>query len=272
MKKTALLFLTTLAFISTRAQKLPNKQEASQLPPVNIIIDGKADEWGSFKAFNAATDVFYSMANNQKQLFVIVQTPNYNITNKVTRGGITLTVNAGTQKDGAPASSITFPLIEPGALREIVQSMRNLIENTSAGDEEALTSAANKKLASGIKLIKASGLKNVSDSLMSIYNEQGVRAAAALSNKGILTCEFEIPLALLNLQGDQFSYNIKLNGPKLRPVQVPVYIPELEGNKAPVNVFKGQGAVANQDMTRQQAEMVATTLSTDFSAEYKLAK
>ncbi|MFD0748523.1 hypothetical protein ACFQZS_00110 [Mucilaginibacter calamicampi] len=272
MKKITSTIFAILVFAGVSAQKLPNVQQSSVKAPAIVKIDGKADEWGAFKAFNAATDAFYSLANSENRLYLIVQTANYNITNKVTRGGLTLTVNANAQKDGAPASSITFPLIEPAELRGIVQSMRDVMENSSAGDADALTLAANKKLAGGIKLIKASGLKNVSDSLISIYNEQGIKAAAALSQKGILTCEFEIPLTLLNLRGDQFSYNIKLNGPKLRPVQVPVYIPELEGNKAPVNVFKGQGVVAGKDMTRQQAEMVATTLSTDFSAEYKLAK
>lgn len=272
MKNHLSFLILIAAFSNAAAQKLPNKQETSMRPPANIKIDGKADEWGSFKAYNAATDLFYSIANGEKQLYLIVQTSSYNITNKVIRGGLTLTVNANTQKDGAPGSSITFPLIEPAELREIIQSMRNVIENTSADEDEALTLTANKKLAGGARLIKATGLKNVSDSLISIYNEQGIRAAAALSNKGILTCEFEIPLALLNLHGDKFSYNIKLNGPKIRRVQVPVYIPELEGKNAPLNVFKGQGVVANANMTKEQSEMVASTLSTDFSGEYTLAK
>ena len=271
MKKTALFILSAMAFANVIAQKLPNKQESSLRVPANIKIDGKATEWPSFEAYNKATDVLYSMANGEKHLYLIVQTINYNITNKVVRGGLTLTVNS-TSKDGSAPSQITFPLIEPSELRNIIQSMRDVMDNTAAGDEEALTLAANKKLTNGVRLIKTSGLKNVNDSLLSVYNEQGLRAAAGLSNKGILTCEFEIPLALLNLQGDKFSYNIKLNGPKLRPVQVPVYIPELEGNKAPVNVFKDQGAVAKENMTAQQAAMVASTQSTDFSGEYKLTR
>lgn len=150
--------------------------------------------------------------------------------------------------------------------------MRDVIENTSVSEDEALTLTANKKLAGGARLIKASGLKNVNDSLISIYNEQGIRTAAALSNKSILTCEFEIPIALLNLKGDKFNYNIKLNGPKLRPVVVPVSMPELERIVTPVNVFKGEGVVARENMTKQQFEMVASTLSTDFSGQYNLVK
>ena len=239
--------------------------------PAALKIDGKADDWGKFNAYNGATDVFYNLANTDKYVYLIVQTTNYNITNKVIRGGVTLTVNTNADKTGS-GTAITFPLAEPEELREIIQAMRDVSDNTDAGQDESLTSIANKKLAAGLKLLKATGFINMSDSLLSVYNEQGIRAAAALSNKNILTCEFEIPIALLNLKGDKFSYNIKLNGPKLRRTVVPVYIPELEDKGAPLHVFRGQGAVSAENMTPQQTAMVASTMSTDFSAEYKLAK
>ncbi len=272
MKTTILTFLAALSFTALNAQKLPTIQQNSLTLPGGLKIDGKADEWKTFEAYNNATDVFYSVANNGKALYFIIKTNSYNITNKVIRGGITLTINPEQKKDFAGVSEITFPIVEPNDLRAITLSMREVLENTEASQEEKLLAATNKQLASGIRFIKTKSLKTVKDSLISIYNEHEVKAAAALTGKGILTCEFEIPLELLNLKTNKFAYNIKLNGPKLRPVMVRDAMPDAPASNSPTTVFKGQGVVTADNMTRQQTEMVASTMSTDFWAEYTLAK
>lgn len=83
MKTFLAVLLITASFINVTAQKLPNIQQAGLKAPENIKIDGKATEWGKFNAFNGATDVFYSIANNEKHLYLIVQTTSYNITIKL---------------------------------------------------------------------------------------------------------------------------------------------------------------------------------------------
>ena len=57
MKRITIIFLTTLWFASVQAQKLPNKQEISFRAPANVKIDGKATEWGDFKAYNSAIEL-----------------------------------------------------------------------------------------------------------------------------------------------------------------------------------------------------------------------
>lgn len=265
------VFLLTMA-LSSYSQKLPGIQVNSIKVPRNFKIDGKTDEWTTFEAYNKATNVFYTIANNGMVLYLIVKTDSYNITNKIIRGGITLTIKPNDKKNEAGATTITFPVEEINNLRQIVQSMRDVMDNTDLGEDEKLLARANKQLATDLRFIKTKGLKNVIDSLTSIYNELGVNTAAALSGKGLLTCEFEIPLTLLNLQSSKFSYNIKLNGPKMRAVNVPVAIPGTPGNNAPVSVFRGQGVVTADNMTKQQTEMVASTMATDFWGEYTLAK
>lgn len=272
MKSLALILLSAVSF-SANAQKLPNTQSASLKVPTDVKIDGRAAEWGDkFQAYNSATDVFYSIANTGTTLYFIIKTNSYAITNKVLRGGITITINPDQKKAANGAPTITFPMTEPKDLRGITLSMRELLENTDSSQDEKLLANTNKILTSDLRFIRSTGFKNVNDTLISVYNEHGIKAAAALSNKNSMTCEFEIPIALLNLKGDKLNYNIKLNGPKLRPVVVPVSIPEVERTIAPVNVFKGEGVVNRENMTRQQSEMVASTLATDLSGEYVLAK
>nr|WP_294793394.1 hypothetical protein [uncultured Mucilaginibacter sp.] len=272
MKTLALIFLAAIGF-SAHAQKLPNTQSASLKVPADVKIDGRAMEWGDkFQAYNSATDVFYSIANTGTSLYFIVKTNSYAITNKVLRGGITITINPDQKKADNAAPAITFPMTEPKDLRGITLSMREVLENMDSSQGEKLLTNTNKLLSSDLRLIRSTGFKNVTDTLISVYNEHGIKAAGALSNKNSITCEFEIPIALLNLKGDKLNYNIRLNGPKLRPVVVPVSIPEVERIVTPVNVFKGEGVVSRENMTRQQSEMVASTLATDLSGEYTLAK
>ena len=57
------------------AQKLPNVQQASLRAPENVKVDGKPTEWGDkLQAYNKATDVFYTIANDYNNLYLIIQT------------------------------------------------------------------------------------------------------------------------------------------------------------------------------------------------------
>ena len=62
------LLVSTISLV-VHAQKLPNKQEISFQAPTNIKIDGKASEWNNqFLAYNNATDIYYTIANDDKNL------------------------------------------------------------------------------------------------------------------------------------------------------------------------------------------------------------
>ena len=273
MRNVAFIILALIASVSGNAQKLPNTQTVSLKVPADVKIDGKAVEWGDkFQAYNSATDLYYSIANTGTNLYFVVKTNSYAITNKVLRGGITITINPDQKKGTSPAPVITFPMTEPKDLRSITLSMREMLENEDSNREEKLLANTNKLLTSDLRFIRTTGFKNVTDTLISVYNEHGIKVATALSNKNSMICEFEIPIALLKLQGDKFNYNVKLNGPKLRPVNVPVSMPEVERTAVPLSVFKDAGVVNRENMTKQQSEMVASTLSTDFWGEYTLAK
>ena len=76
------------------AQKLNNVQDGSVWAPANIKIDGKLNEWDdSFKAYNKTTDVFYTISNDEKNLYLVIKSANQVISNKIIGGGINFTVN-----------------------------------------------------------------------------------------------------------------------------------------------------------------------------------
>ena len=73
----------------------------------------------------------------------------------------------------------------------------------------------NKELFVKAKDIRISGLTGITDTLISIYNPQGIKAAAQIDNKRIFVCELSVPLTYLDLSLNlkkPFVYNIKLKG------------------------------------------------------------
>jgi hypothetical protein len=66
-----------------------------------------------------------------------------------------------------------------------------------------------------VKEIKISGFKDITDTLVSIYNEYGLKAVANFDQHGAFVYELAIPLNLLGLsatEGKDFAYQIKING------------------------------------------------------------
>ena len=61
--------------------------------------------------------------------------------------------------------------------------------------------------------IKVSGFREIQDSLISIYNEYGVKVAAKYDAQGSLIFEVALPLKLVQINpGNEFAYNVKING------------------------------------------------------------
>jgi hypothetical protein len=211
--------------ISLKAQKLASIQNSGLLAPARVDIDGKATEWNNtFQAFNKATAISYSVANDERNLYLVVQSTSSANTNKIIRGGITFTVNTSGKKKGG--STVLFPVVTPISVTSLMQKMnggqRRGGANTSTMTPEeimkradSVMAASNKAELEKFKEIKVKGFPAVTDSLLSIYNEQGIKTAAAIDATGAYTYELAIPLQLLGLSADnpkEFNYNIKVNG------------------------------------------------------------
>ncbi len=250
-----------------RSQKLPNLQPVSLRAPANVKIDGKADEWGNkLQAYNTATDVSYTMANDNETLYLVIQaTDKYNI-NKIVNGGIKLSIQKNGSKNDVGTPTIQFPYMEKGARVSFLQRL-DLTGKSKDEQNHLLDSvmlANNRKLKEKVKYIYVKGIPGA-DSVLSIYNDQGIRVANAFDIDKVYTAEIAISLKKLGLvtaDVKKIAYHITING---------------GANKYSMGISFGpvtnNDSTANEEFTKQlnrQVEINAAT--TDFWGEYTLAK
>nr|WP_294793398.1 hypothetical protein [uncultured Mucilaginibacter sp.] len=207
-----LLIFLSAACISADAQKLPNVQSVGKLLPENAKIDGKLTEWQDvLQAYNKTTRIEYTLADNAGQFYLAVRSKDVASTAKILAGGITLNINIpGVKQANAP--SITVPVTNSGYAL------------TPSGDVKANFSVLTDslKIVAAIKqfkFIKALNFKGLQDTLLSIYNEQGIQSKMTYDN-GTFVCEILIPKQFIGLAGlsKSFTYQIKLNGVPSPPI------------------------------------------------------
>lgn len=219
---TGILLMTTL---SVQSQKLKNIQETNMLAPSGIRIDGKNTEWGeNFQAENKTTDLFYTISNDDKNLYLIIKSKDVANNTKILAGGITFSINADGKKREDESMSLTYPLVNrtaPGGGGER-RRMGAIMSGGGGGrgqrsveQRDSMMAAMQKTQLAQVKEIKIKGFKNTSDTLISIYNEYGIKAVANIDQDKSLFYELAIPFEALGLSKDtpkEFAYNIKLNG------------------------------------------------------------
>ncbi len=231
MKIIYLAFLLIFLHTITKAQKTPDVQITSLIAPSNIKIDGKANEWGdNFAANNKRTSLLYSMANDDKNLYVVIKVIGRPNVNKIMLGGITFNVNTDGKKKEKESMSLTYPLIkraargQAGAIRGQGGGRGGNAGGVAAGQnrlqltvvQRDSVSLANYKIQlAAVKEIKVLGFKKITDSLISIYNEFGIKTVASFDEKGSMIYELAIPLTQLDVSTaspKEFAYQIKVNG------------------------------------------------------------
>jgi len=263
---TALLF-SSIAFISN-AQKLPTVQQASLRAPENVKIDGKPTEWGDkFQAYNKATDVFYTIANDDNNLYLVIQATDPSIINKLVNGRLTFMINKSGKKNNNDAIAISYPVFEknnkPGLnLRDNPKIVPGSAASVKLAD--SFMYANNKRMTDRIKSIKVTGVKTL-DTLVSIYNEDGIKAAALFDNKMVYTFELAVSLKLAGLSVNdpvKFTYNVMLN---------PVIMDDIPGFTI-VRNDKGTITSLSVDSKLVPPNYQELTAATDFWGEYTLVK
>lgn len=239
------------------------------LAPANLKIDGKAQEWGNqFQAFNKAAQIFYTLANDDNYLYLIVQTSDANIIEKIIRGGVSLTVNVSAKKKGKNTVAVTFPFYErngPGfdlALGARQSQLTDSAKNKVLTD--SFVRAKNRKLTENLKWIGLRGIKAIADTIISIYNDNNIKVSFSLNDKLNYTCELAVPLSYLGInKAEKFFYNIQLNGAvfyavKLSEVRPGIYAYTTADGKSH---FLGMGP-----------DGLVMTFASDFWGEYMLVK
>ncbi|RZK53142.1 MAG: hypothetical protein EOO87_13625 [Pedobacter sp.] len=222
--KSFLKFIAFCSFVTpVFAQKTPDIQVSSLVAPANVRVDGKINEWQAFAADNKRTELLYTLANDDKNLYLVIKSSTKEVINKIMAGGISFTVNIdGKKREG---STVTYPLI--------ARNNRNQGQRPQGGGQgrpqggggfqnrnqqdpkqrDSIATVQRKTQLSGIKEIKVSGIKSVQDSLISIYNEHGIKAVATVDEAGAFIYELALPISVLELKaGKEFAYQIKVNG------------------------------------------------------------
>lgn len=264
MKKTNLIIAVALLAsqqLFAQDTKLKNEQPETGIWAEGVKVDGSLKEWNdSFQAYNKATKLFYTISNDDKSLYLVVKSTDLQTSNKIAAGGITLAINTEGKKKDKDVYSVTFPVVAnggfggpgggpggpgggPGGQFSIgggpggagggpggpvsfgggpggPGGMRNFTPDSA-------TLAANRKRTiDAAKEIKVFGFKDVTDSLVSIYNQYGLKAAIGYDAQGNYTYELAVPLKLLNLTADgkAIAYNIKVNG-----MAMPNFVRRIEG-------------------------------------------
>jgi len=272
IKKTGLLLCAVLAFTNAQSQKLPNVQQAGLRAPANIKIDGKPTEWGKFAAYNAATSLRYTMANDDKNLYLAIQADDPNVLTKITNCGVLLIINPSGQKSDEGSVSINYPVFELRYNTKPFIRFSNtgglLPEQRAAmaANPDSMLNVANKRLHASDKFIRTGGIPGV-DTLLSVYNDKDIVAHEEFEKGMIYNYEIAIPLKYLNLpSGDRkmFAYHIVLNGMNVdRDMGLKMTV--MPDGKMAMTLAPGAVSIQSKDMP-------AVTSKTDFWGEYILAK
>ncbi|TSJ40593.1 hypothetical protein FO440_12650 [Mucilaginibacter corticis] len=258
MKTAIILTAFTLLFAANViGQKLPNKQEVSFRAPAKLKIDGIATEWGNkLQAYNKSTQIFYAISNDDKNLYLIVQAKYEEIINKIIRGGITLIINHSINKKDPQPVTVTYPVLRGSDMSRIANGIvGRFYKQPDTSYKPVTITELNNRLDAGSKTIITTGIKNLDSDTLSVYNTDGIKAAAQFDNNTLYNYELAIPIKYLDLPNngvDPFSYQLKVNG---LPEQVYTHNDSSSSSAAP----------PPYDATTALA-------TTDFWAQYTLAK
>ncbi len=236
------------------AQKLPNVQTSSIYAPADIKINGKTNEWNdNFQAFNKAVEIYYTLSNDDTNLYLTAKVKEREVIDKLLRGGISLIINRENDKKSKNTLSVTYPAIEGPPMWEVANKFSGQY-NAYKRKEAVNISQLNEMFAKREKLIIVTGISSVPDSAISVYNTDGIKTASLFDDNLTYTYELALPLKYLNLPDKSkstFNYQIKVNPQPAfkKPITMTADMPP-----PPPPVFE------------------STTATTDFRGKYTLAK
>lgn len=252
------VLVACIIYTNAWTQKLPNVQGGSLKAPADIKIDGNPSEWNNtFKAYNKAVELFYTISNDGQNLYFTIQSPDHGIIQKIVAGGITFTLKSTDKKSTLPPVAITYPLFpanyETGGVSYTLRTNETLTDKELA--------VLNNKISGHVKEIRVTGVKDIADSTVSVYNELGIKAAGLINHKKTYTCELAFPIKyfqpLIDTTGT-FKYTIQVNG--------------LDYKITNVTIVSGTSMFAPQDAPVNHSSGNFLLSPTYFTAAYTLAK
>jgi hypothetical protein len=253
-----------LSFISVNAQKLPNIQKVSMRAPANTKIDGKTTEWDNkFQAYNKATDLFYTISNDNNNLYLTIQATDQVIVKRITNGGLSFTINKAYQRNNKNAAIITYPVFD--SKNRFIGIFKHRGDPDSAPWYDSVMNLNNTRFAAKAKMISVVGIPDI-DTLISVYNIDGIKAVALFNNKLSYTCELSVSLKHLGLglnNVSKFAYQLKINAVE----QHGITLVTKNGTTTDINIDPSQIESINISAGSRMGQY-----ATDFWGEYTLAK
>lgn len=238
--------------------------------PAEVKADGKLTEWSKPLAYNKSTGLHYILANDANNLYLAINATDETTINKILGGGITLLINKEGKKKDKDAIEIVYPM---GGGRSNMRSMRMGGRGNRQASNPVDTSeiiSTRKQAVKGMKELSVIGIKEVSDTLVSIYNTYGLKTGITIDAHGSFNYELSVPLKLLDLdpaKNTELAYNIIVNG-------ITMGGGNREGGRrggGRANGGGGGGMIMISEPTMGGGMMDMMT-STDFWGKYKLAK
>jgi hypothetical protein len=203
-----LISLVSLSYQQVSAQSTDPDEDVNLWMSQPVVVDGNSAEWHEpLNNYNTPTQLAFALANDQQNLYLIIESLDEATTGKLLRGGLTLNINtAGKKKDGIKLNFLGMQ--HPPAPHDMNDTVRQ--------EETAMMGHMDREHAPGVTVIQVSGFKKIPDGSLSIPNNEGIQVAAAFNKQRDYICELAIPLTLLELKGDEvkaIAYNIKINAP-----------------------------------------------------------
>jgi len=283
LKQLPIILLILIYPVLIYGQKLPSVQLNGVRAPNSIKIDGKATEWNSqFQAYNHAVDIFYTISNDDRNLYLTVQATDHTIINKILGGGIVFTINTNGENNFKNAITITYPILDMHNrvwvnLKD--QPDPGLTALAIAKRADSIMNIKNREFSEKSKIIGTVGIKGL-DTLISVYNHDGVKAAGGFNNKLFFTYELSVSLEKLGLDINNpkmFAYNIKLPGVDMVALyaasgQATTMTPNGVVPVGPLPGFTEAYFDKNLPSLPHKVRQIIFTTSTSFWGEYTLAK
>ena len=274
------LILLTLSFIMPSicaGQSLPSIQEKSLRIPVGMKIDGKAAEFNNtFQAYNKTTYLYYTLSNDDDNLYLVIQSKNVGINHKIFHSGITFTVNPYGSKNEKEGMAVTFPAITESyrtALRKPIAGLalgRNEDSTPknekgakpareTASQADSMVGLRHKVYLTYAKEIGIANIQEINTPTISIYNDKDISTKITVGDNNVLTYELSVPLRYFKLStstaGD-IAYQITLND----------YSALYKGTRPPRLIIQGDPrGLGGIDIRLLDSRL-------DFWGSYKLAK
>lgn len=266
--------------MSVQAQKLKDVQEVSMTAPANIKVDGRNTEWNdTFQAENKRTSIFYTISNDDKNLYLVIKSTDVANNTKILAGGITLAINTEGKKREKESITLTYPLInrpaqgggqgggrrQMGAVAGFAIGRGGNGSSQTPEQRDSMMAVMQKRQLSQVKEIKINGFKKTTDTLISIYNDLGIKAYSSIGNDKAFFYELAIPLEELGISKDapkEFAYNIKVNGLQLQGLD--------GGGRGGFGGNRGGGGGGNFGPRGSGIDFQALTSPTDFWGKYTL--